>query len=158
MKVYLRRLKTDTINDEERKITSVIIEWEISYATNPIADILLELIKKTVKPNDLHDIHPTLKVDKFVLKFYFTTKSFIKIKDENVEYNPTILYRLCMNANHRKSMHIQNKINLLILNKWQEYSSFLGEIVDFNKDRISMMEYDFHRLYNNSKMTNKGQI
>lgn len=158
MKVYLRRLKTDTINDEERKITSVIIEWEISYATNPIADILLELIKKTVKPNDLHDIHPTLKVDKFVLKFYFTTKSFIKIKDENVEYNPTILYRLCMNANHRKSMHIQNKINLLILKKWQECSSFLGEIVDLNKGRISMMEYDFHRLYNNGKMTNKGQI
>lgn len=155
MKVHLKRLNTNTINDEERKITSVIIDWEISYATNPIADILLELIKKTVKPKDLHDIHPTLKVDKFALKFYFTTKSFIKVKDENVEYNPTILYRLCMNANHRKSMHIQNKINNLTLKKWQDYSGFLSEICNFNKDRISMLEWEFHRLYNHGKMTNK---
>lgn len=158
MKVHLKRLNTNTINDEENKSTKVTIEYEISYATNPIADALLSLVKKTVKPKDLHDIHPTIKIDTNVLKFYFTTESFIKIKDENMEYDPTILYTLCVNANHRKSMQIQNKINRLILNKWQEYSSFLNEICDFNKDRILMMRYDFHRRYDHGKMTNKEQL
>lgn len=153
MKTNLKRINTQTINDEENKSTNVVIDWEIDYSKRPCADALFQFIKQSTPLNELDGIHTSCSMDKDKLKFYFTTHYFVKVK--NTEYNQNKLYRICMNGNFRRAMRIQNTINTLFFLKWKEYTDFLCDIMNFNDGKIAMKAAEFHRLYEHDKMTNK---